>query len=141
MSSDINYDKFKKALALLEEQNNRLNNELDNQEEWLVDAVKESTIQRFETCWDCLWKVLKRYLELEIGLPEVPNGPNPILRLANENHILPSSIDSWLQYARARVATSHDYSGVKATDALGIMSDFVEDAIKLYQGMSGESWE
>ncbi len=140
MSTEIDYGKFKKALKLLEEQNNRLNSEVGSMEEWVIDAVKESTIQRFETCWDCLWKVLKRYLEIEIGLAEVPNGPNPILRLANENSVLTSSIEDWLMYARVRVGTSHDYSGVKATDALKCMSSFIDDAVKLYEKMSGESW-
>jgi nucleotidyltransferase substrate binding protein (TIGR01987 family) len=137
----IEYDKFQKALKLLQEQNDRRNSLSEKHEEWIIDAVKESTIQRFETCWDCLWKVLKRYLEEEIGLPEVPNGPNPVLRLANENQLLASSIDQWLRYGKARISTSHDYSGEKADDALEIMNDFVDDAIGLYQTLSRESWE
>ena len=107
----------------------------------MKEAVRESVVQRFETCWDCLWKVLKRYLVEEIGLPELPNGPNPILRLANENNLLPSPIERWLVYAKARVGTSHDYSGKKAQDALELMGDFIPDAIALYQTMSGENRE
>jgi nucleotidyltransferase substrate binding protein (TIGR01987 family) len=137
----IKYDKFKKSLKLLEDQNNRLESFSDDQPDWIIDAVKESTIQRFETCWDCLWKVLKRYLEEAIGLPEVPNGPNPIIRLAGENHLLSTPVEQWLKYARVRVDTSHDYSGEKADDALEIMGDFIDDAIGLYQTMSEESWE
>ncbi|MCP5246453.1 MAG: hypothetical protein H6937_11135 [Burkholderiales bacterium] len=26
------------------------------------EAVAESVIQRFETCYDCMWKILRRYL-------------------------------------------------------------------------------
>ncbi|NQU63826.1 MAG: nucleotidyltransferase substrate binding protein [SAR324 cluster bacterium] len=137
----IEYDKFKKSLALLQEQNERFNSLSDDQEEWVVVAVKESIVQRFETCWDCLWKVLKRYLEEEVGLAEVPNGPKPILRLINENHLLPSDISEWLKYNKARINTSHDYSGEKADDAVEIINDFVDDAIALYQTISGESWE
>lgn len=137
----IQYDKFKKYLLLLQEQNDRLNALADSEiETWIIDALKESTIQRFETCWDSLWKILKRYLGEEIGLAEMPNGPNPILRLANENHLLPSPIEQWLMYAKARVATSHDYSGEKADEALKIMNDFVNDAIALYQTLSCEKW-
>ena len=68
------------------------------------EGVAESVIQRFETCWDCLWKVLRRYLQEQIGLAEVPNGPNPVLRLANENRLLPGSVEQWLRYGEARVA-------------------------------------
>ncbi len=137
----IEYDKLKRALILLKEQNDRLNSLFDVQQQWIIDAVKESTIQRFETFWDCLWKVLKRYLKEEIGLTDLPNGPKPIFRLANENNLLPSDIENWMKYNQARVDTSHDYSGTKAEDALAIMDDFIDDAIGLYQTMSGESWE
>ena len=137
----IEYDKFKKSLKHLELQfqnYQRLDAELP---ELMQEAVAESVIRRFETCWDCLWKVLKRYLEGEIGLPEVPNGPNPIIRLAGENNLLSTPVEQWLKYARARVDTSHYYSGEKADDALEIMNDFVDDAVGLYQTMSGESWD
>lgn len=137
----IEYNKFQKALKHLEVQFENYRTLDENLPELIQEGIAESVIQRFETCWDCLWKVLKRYLEEEIGLPEVPNGPNPILRLANENNLLPGTLENWLGYAKARVNTSHDYSGEKAQDALAIMGDFVDDAIGLYQTMSGESWE
>lgn len=137
----MDYSKFKKALQLLEEQNNRLNSISNDYEEWVNIALKESIIQRFETCWDCLWKILKRYLEHEIGLAEVPNGPKPLLRLADENYLLPSPISKWIEYNRVRIATSHDYSGEKAADALEIIDEFVEDSIDLYKTLSKEDWK
>ncbi len=107
----------------------------------MQEAVAESVIQRFETCYDCLWKVLKRYLLEELGIPEVPNSPKPVIRLAGENNLFASSIEQWLEYAQARINTSDDYSGEKAENALELMDDFVDDAIGLYQTMSGVTWE
>ena len=104
----------------------------------MKEAVAESVIKRFETCYDCMCKVLKRYLTEELGLPEVPNSPKPILRIANENNVLPSDITLWISYADARIGTSHDYSGTKALDALNLMNSFIPDAIKLYETMSKE---
>lgn len=137
----IEYDKLQKALKHLELQYENYKSINDSQPELIQEAIAESVIQRFETCWDCLWKVLKRYLELELGLPEVPNSPKPILRMASENNLFVSSIEQWIAYADARIDTSHDYSGEKAQDALALMGDFVDDAIGLYQTLSGESWE
>ncbi|KJR16064.1 MULTISPECIES: nucleotidyltransferase substrate binding protein [Vibrio] len=138
----IQFDKFERSLHLLQEQNERLNQlQIEETEPWIIEAVKESIIQRFETCWDSLWKITKRYLSENIGLPEVPNGPNPVLRLAHENMLLPSSIERWMHYAKARVATSHDYSGEKADEALALMNDFVTEAILLYQTLSGQAWK
>lgn len=83
---------------------------------------------RFETCWDSLWKVLKRYLQHKILIPEVPNEPNPILRLAAENN-LSFETEKWLIYTKARVSTAHDYSEETANETLSILRDFIVDAI------------
>ncbi|MDT8447764.1 MAG: nucleotidyltransferase substrate binding protein [bacterium] len=136
----IEYDKFKKSLKLLEEQFGHYRTLDPKLEDWMQEAVKESVIQRFETCYDCMWKLLKRYLNEELGVPEVPNSPKPIFRMANENNLLGPSIDSWMAYAQVRIDTSHDYSGEKAENSLAIMGDFLISAIGLYQTMSGELW-
>ena len=137
----IEYDKFQKSLKHLEDQFENYRTLDDSLPKIIQEAVAESVIQRFETCWDCLWKLLKRHLQEEIGLVEVPNGPNPVLRLANENQLLPGSIEQWLRYGKVRVATVHNYSGKKVSDALDIMNCFVDDAIRLYQTLSGKTWE
>lgn len=137
----IEYDKFQKALKHLEVQyeNNRLLG--SDEPELIKEGIAESVIQRFETCYDCMWKVLKRYLTEELGLPEIPNSPKPIFRIAGENGLFASSVDKWIEYADARIATSHDYSGEKAKQALDLMGGFIDDAIGLYQAMSGKTWE
>ena len=143
----IDYDKYKKALKNLELQfaNYRT---LDPALAGLMrEAVEESVIQRFEVCYDCLWKILKRYLSENLGLPDLPNSPKPIFRIAAENHILdsaassdPHAIERWIDYANARVDTTHDYSGLKAKAALTLIQDFIPDAIALYQKMTSQSW-
>lgn len=96
------------------------------------EAITESVIQRFETCYDALWKVLKRYLNEELGIPELPNSPKPIFRIAAENNVLPTDAATWIRYADARIATSHDYSGDKAQETIALISDFIADANRLY---------
>ena len=137
----IDYDKFRMSLKRLEEQHENYRT-LDTSLPGLIqEAVAESVIQRFETCYDCLWKVLKRYLIYELGIADTPNSPKPIFRLANENNLFAESIEVWLSYADARVDTTHDYDGEKAKACLAIMPDFIDDAIGLYQTMSGSVWE
>ena len=137
----IEYDKFQKALKHLELQNENYKSLDPALPEIMQEAVAESVIQRFETCYDCLWKVLKRYLVEELGIPEVPNSPKPIFRMAFENSLLASSIVQWMDYADARIGTSHDYSGEKALACLVFMDSFIDDAIGLYQTMSKQTWE
>lgn len=137
----IDYDNFQKSLKRLEEQYKNYRELDESLPDVTQEAIAESVIQRFETCYDCLWKVLKRYLIEDLGLAEVPNSPKPLFRLASENDLFVSPLEEWLRYADARVNTAHDYSGEKAQACLELMGDFIHDAINLYQTMSGEAWE
>ena len=136
----IDYEKFRMSLKRLEEQHENYRTLETSLPGLIQEAVAESVIQRFETCYDCLWKVLKRYLIYELGIASVPNSPKPIFRLANENNLFAVSIEVWLRYADARVDTTHDYDGEKAKACLAIMPDFIDDAVGLYQTMSGSVW-
>lgn len=104
------------------------------------DAIRESVIQRFETCYDTLWKHLKKYLEQELGLPDIPNSPKPVLRIAFENGII-DNIEIWFAYARARIDTAHDYSIRKVNDALDKIEGFLTDANRLYRRISNNETE
>ncbi len=139
----IDYDKLQKALKHLELQYANHNQAQDRPELTDIDreAIAESVIQRFETCYDTLWKDLKRYLIEEIGLPDVPNSPKPLWKLAGQNNLFAASVEQWLKYADARTSTAHDYSGKKAGETLALMGDFIDDAIGLYQTMTGTTWE
>jgi nucleotidyltransferase substrate binding protein (TIGR01987 family) len=139
----IDYSKLQKSLKHLAMQHENYSNAQYRSELSDLDkeGIAESTIQRFETCYDTLWKTLKRYLVETLGIPEVPNSPKPILRLAFENQLFASPIEQWLKYADARTDTAHDYDGDKAAECLALMSDFIDDAIGLYQTMTGTTWE
>ena len=104
----------------------------------LKKAVQESVIQRFETCYDMLWKHMKKYLENE-GRVDVPNSPKPIFRLAHENGMI-ENLEDWLDekkgYAQARIDTAHDYSMKKADSTLAKVADFIEDTMEIYQTMT-----
>ena len=137
----IDYDKFQLSLKRLEEQHDNYRQQDPALSDLNREAVAESVIQRFETCYDCLWKVLKRYLTEELGLAELPNSPKPTFRLSDENALFASPLDQWLQYADARIDTAHDYDGQKAQACLELMPAFIDDAIGLYQTMTEATWE
>ncbi len=139
----IDYDKLEKSLKHLELQfaNHQRAQHRPELAELDREAIAESVIQRFETCYDSLWKDLKRHLVEVMGLPDVPNSPKPVLKLAGQNDLLPSPVEQWLHYANARTNTTHDYSGNKAAATLSIIGAFIEDAIALYRGLAGRTWE
>jgi nucleotidyltransferase substrate binding protein (TIGR01987 family) len=137
----IDYEKFEKSLKHLEAQLQNLRGAGQRAELLEIDreAIAESVVQRFEVCYDCAWKVLKRYLGEELGVPELPSSPKPLFRIAFENQLFPV-IDPWLSYAGAWVDTSHDYSEEKAGITIGSAFGFVKDAAALYEKMTGKSW-
>ena len=139
----IDYDKLQKSLKHLEQQFENYQRAQERTELLEIDreAVAESVIHRFETCFDTLWKDLRRYLTEEIGLADVPNSPKPVLKLAGQNNLFSATVDQWLKYCDARNSSAHDYSGDKAAETLLIVGDFIEDAIGLYQTMTKTTWE
>ncbi len=137
----VQYDNYRMSLKRLEEQYEN-HNELDEALPRLLrEAVAESVIQRFETCCDCLWKVLERCLVEELGIADSPNSPKPVFRLAFENDLIAAPVERWPDYADKRVDPARACSGEKARAALEAVGDFIEDAAGLYRTMSGRSWE
>lgn len=139
----IDYSKFQKALKHLELQYENYKGADQRSDLTKLDkeAIAESVIQRFETTYDVLWKVLKRYLNEELGIPDLPNSPWPIFQIAAENNLIRSGLKQWKQYAGARIGTAHDYSGAKAAHALDLINDFISDSIQLFTLMSNKKWE
>lgn len=136
----LEYGSLRRSLKNLEMQNdNRKNMPLDLPQ-LMREAVDESVIQRFEVCYDVLWKSLRRHLIETEGFPDVVASPRPVFRLAGETGVLATPVERWMEYVNLRIGTAHDYSSDKAVAALRRVDDFIADAIDLYQTMTGESW-
>ena len=103
----IEYDKFRMSLKRLEKQYGNYRQLEATLPELIQEAIAESVIQRFEIRYDCLWKVLRRYLIEELGLVETPNSPKPLFKLAHENELFDVPLERWLSYADRRVGTTH----------------------------------
>ena len=86
-------------------------------------------------------KSLKKYLTEELGIPETPNNPKGVFKLANENDLFAVPLEQWLDYADARIGTSHDYDGQKAQACLALVPAFIDDAIGLYQTITSATWD
>ena len=137
----IDYGNFTSSLKNLQLQYENYLNLDENLSQLMKEAVAESVVQRFEICYEISWKTLRRYLQEDLGLAEVPTSPRPTFRIADDNLLLASGFGQWNLYVDARIDTSHDYSSEKARHAIAIVGDFIDDAIGLYQTMTGETWE
>ena len=137
----IDYGAFKRSLKNLEMQHEHLLHLSPDYPSFVHEGMAESVIQRFETCYDALWKVLRRHLVEALGIAEAPNSPRQIFRAADENRLLAAGGDQWGLYVQTRIDTTHDYDGEKAANAISVIPTFIDDAIRLYTVMTGEPWE
>ena len=137
----IDYSNLKMSLQNLETQHENLLHLSPDYPPFVHEGMAESVIQRFEICYDTLWKTLRRYLVEALGIAEVPNSPRPVFRLADENRLLAAGGEQWELYVQTRIDTTHDYDREKAASAIGLMPEFIGDSIKLYTAMTRELWE
>lgn len=137
----IDYTNFRMTLRNLDDQHEHLLNLSPEYPYFVQEAMSESVIQRYEVCYDSLWKVLRRYLVEELGIADAPTAPKPIFRVADANHLLAAGCEQWFTYVQTRIDTTHDYDGEKAAQAIDMISRFIPDAIRLYEEMTGEIWK
>lgn len=137
----IDYSRLANLLSRLQEQVAH-NDALDpNLPGFVKEAITESIIQRFETCFDSTWNTLKRYLTDEEGILDVPNTPKAVLRFANDAGVLPDNIETWFEYLRARNATAHDYNQEKANATAHTAKGFVNHGIALFETLTNKPWQ
>jgi nucleotidyltransferase substrate binding protein (TIGR01987 family) len=136
----LDVGKFDKALANLEAQyanwrqipGRQLLLDLDK------EAIEESVVQRFEYTFDTSWKILKKYMEAENFMDDLPNSPKPLFRIAGEMGVI-DSVENWIQYGEARVGTSHDYSNEKESRVLDVVGNFIDDSKALLAKMKRDN--
>jgi nucleotidyltransferase substrate binding protein (TIGR01987 family) len=136
----LDFSQLKLAILNLQKQYVNFCSLSPDLQEITQEAVKESIIQRFEICYDILWKILRKHLIKEFGIADIPNSPKPVFRIASENKIL-CVVEQWLAYAELRTETTHEYGVEILQKAIGEMKSFIEDVIKLYEKISGEKWQ
>ncbi len=109
---------------------------LDSLEKGLVRAqkspsdleVRDACIQRFEYTYELCIKLIKRYIEQEMPVPEPVDQLNyrDLLRIAYEIGLL-RAVEPWFQYREARNQTSHAYDENKAKNVYQCLPDFAQD--------------
>ena len=138
--SDTDYSKFKEALKRLEERYVDYIEHFASLPSYLQESIKESCIQRFEVCFDTGWKYLKKYLKEDQGLSEVPDSPKGVIKRAAAADVIDDAA-KWIVFMEKRNGTSHDYSGDKADAAIQVLGVYIQEAIILYERMTGETWK
>ena len=107
-----------------------------NQDSELVQTLKAGVIQNFEFTYELAWKLMKRWLEINVG----DNTTNQVFtrretyRYAAENGLIDDPA-KWFNYTETRNITSHTCDEEKANRVLGDAIQFKDDVINLYNAL------
>ena len=135
--SKTNYEKLKKSLDRLKEQYENYQTNKEKLVGLTKEGIKESVIKRFEICHDTLWKHLKKYLQEEENLVDLPNSPNGIFRTACDTNLIDEDLFKCLMhYNSLRGMAAHDYDEIKAEQTFVNIGNFITDADKIYHSIN-----
>ena len=113
----LNYSSLQKAIVALEKgitiyQKKKEQYVLEDE----MEIIKSGIIQNFEICYEISWKLMKKWLEENIGRTEVDGiSRKELFRIASQNKLI-DDIEKWFVFHEARNMTSHDYDGIRAEE-------------------------
>lgn len=104
-----------------------------------ADILRDSVIQRFEYTYELCWKMMKRWLEMNLGSTYVDGiSRKELFRYAAEHHLIEDSM-KWFSYHEARNETSHIYDESVAQDVFAVVDGFIADAEYLYKQIANNN--
>jgi len=99
------------------------------------DTIRAGVIQNFEFTYELCWKIMKRWLEENIGSQYVDGVPRAeLFRLAAESHLI-IDVTRWMNYHKSRNLTSHTYNEEYAEQIFQVTLEFYHDALRLLESL------
>ncbi|TKJ33187.1 MAG: nucleotidyltransferase [Planctomycetes bacterium B3_Pla] len=97
------------------------------------EILRDSVIQRFEYTYELAWKMMKRWLEINIGASYVDGiSRKELFRMAAEQRLIDDPV-KWFEYHEARNQTSHIYDESVAQDVFNVVGSFLDDVKKFFK--------
>jgi nucleotidyltransferase substrate binding protein (TIGR01987 family) len=99
----------------------------------LYEQFRAATVQAFEFSFELAWKMMKRYLEEEMGETEADRWPRKELFRHGAEIGLIADPATWFDYMKGRNLTSHAYNENYAEQVLAVARAFLPEALCLCQ--------
>jgi len=117
---------LKDAVASLERAL-RVYERADDYDADVFETLRAGVIQKFEVAYEVAWKMMKRWLEMNVG-PTLFEGTTKkeLFRHAAENHLIADTIP-WFHFHRSRNITAHTYNLVNAKAAAELARKFFSE--------------
>ncbi len=101
------------------------------------DLERDGTIQRFEYCYEILWKIAQKIFKENEVTAETPKAM--FRELGRLGWI--SNVEDWFTFQKARNETSHEYGLKFAQHSYALAKKFLPLAQDLYQILQEKSRE
>ena len=125
MTLDLN--SLERAISSLERSIN-VYNTIPNKSADVLETIRAGVIQNFEVAYEQCWKMMKRWLEQNIGSVYVDGVTRrELFRIAAENQLI-TNIEEWMEYHNSRNLTSHTYDDEAAEDVFAVSKKFFKSA-------------
>ena len=122
----LQFDSLAKSIDILERAV-KTASRVDDSDEDLQETVRAGVIHSFEVAYELSWKMIKRWLQENIGAASVDGTTQRnLFRLAAENHLI-ADAERWMDYHKARNSTSHTYNEDAAENVFAEAAEFVHD--------------
>ena len=125
------------AVAQLEDSLVQYDSDIVRRHPRIQNQMRAGAIQAFEFIYELSFKMIKRYLEqvsanpAEIDQLDFRN----LLRMAEQQGLLHSEPDDWIQYRADRGSTSHTYNEMRAERVFEGIPEFLQEARHLLKGL------
>lgn len=134
---DLDISSLLKAIKSLESSLYVFNNfalDKDTDEE-VLNTLRAGVIQKFEFTYELAWKMMKRWLDLNLN-PDATFGvtKKELFRLSAENGLI-NDVEKWFVFQASRNKTSHTYSEDVAEGVYIKAKEFLPYVKKFYASL------
>lgn len=113
---------------------------LDTSDDDLWETVRAGVIQNFKVTYEQCWKMVRRWLEENVGKAYVDNATTrrELFRLAAESRLI-TDAQRWIDYHIARNQTAHTYNEEAAQSVFEEATEFSHDARQLLRTLEAHN--
>ncbi|MFZ5822449.1 MAG: HI0074 family nucleotidyltransferase substrate-binding subunit [Chloroflexota bacterium] len=131
-TTKLDLTSLEKALTSLSQLYQRISDEafMSKQDHVVRFGLQAGLIQNLEFTYEVCWKMMKRWLETNVGENVEGVTRRELFRMAAENHLI-DDVDAWMTFRELRNQTSHRYDSKLAEDAQVLIADFIRAAERL----------
>ena len=120
----LELESLRKAIGALERSLRVAEEQAGGSDVDLKETLRAGVVQNFEVAYEQTWKMMKRWLETNVGSIEVDGvSRRQLFRLCHENRLI-DDVDQWMMFHKSRNETSHTYNQETAEDVSKVAAEF-----------------